>query len=243
MRMTRMVVSFNRHFFLLAFLACVAGVAGIVILDNPAVRVLLTLGCLLAVYFMIASVITSYVVYDASDLYKLTWWPHRCFAAPPGAGIVAHAGFDPASPAIQQKYPDLRLRVLDFFDARRTTEASIQRAHLMATPSGNEEKISAISWPVDSASQDVVFALSAAHELRRSEERIAFFREAKRVLKEGGKVIVIEQLRDLANFACFGVAAFHFLSRSTWLESFAAAGLTKSDEFTISPWMRVFVLR
>jgi SAM-dependent methyltransferase len=154
-----------------------------------------------------------------------------------------HAGFDPASPEIRIRFPQMRLRVLDFFDPRKTTEASIQRAHRLNPPSAEEERMAADSWPVDTATQDVIFALSAAHELRKAEERTAFFREAKRVLKNGGKVIVIEQLRDLVNFACFGVAAFHFLSRRTWLASFASADLTMTDEFTITPFMRAFVLQ
>src|SRR5262249_37295730 len=161
----------------------------------------------------------------------------------PDDGIVVHAGFDPASAVIKAKFPQLRLRVLDFFHASTTTEASIQRAHRLNPPSAPEERILAEAWPVETASQDVVFALSAAHELRKAEERVAFFREAKRVLKSGGKVIVIEQLRDVVNFACFGVAAFHFLSRRTWLESFAGANLRVADEFTITPFMRTFVLR
>ena len=103
--------------------------------------------------------------------------------------------------------------------------------------------MAAEAWPVETASQDVVFALSAAHELRKAEERIAFFREARRILRQGGKVIVIEQVRDFCNFACFGVAAFHFLSRRTWLQSFAGANLKVTDEFTITPFMRAFVLQ
>jgi hypothetical protein len=192
---------------------------------------------------MVASVIASYLVYDASDLYRLAWWPGRCLPRPPEDGILVHAGFDPASPEIKAKFPGLRLRVLDFFDATRTTEASIQRAHRLNPPSATEERISANSWPADGASQDVVFALSAAHELRKAEERTAFFLEARRVLKGGGRLIVIEQLRNVTNFSCFGVAAFHFLSRRTWLQSFASAGLTVADEFRITPFMTAFVLQ
>lgn len=82
-----------------------------------------------------------------------------------------------------------------------------------------------------------MFALSAAHELRRPGERAAFFREAGRVLRPGGRVVLIEPLRDAANLACFGVAAFRFLSRRTWLGSFAAAGLRVADEFRVSAFM------
>jgi hypothetical protein len=243
MQMTKLVVSFNRHFFALAVLACAAGIALALVLEGPILRALAAFGAGLAAYFMIASVVASYLVYDASDLYKLRWWPARCLPTPPGDGVVAHAGFDPASPAIAAAFPQMRLRVLDFFDPATTTERSIQRAYHLCPPTASEERMSAGSWPVDTASQDVVFALSAAHELRRPQERAAFFREAGRVLKEGGRVIVIEQLRNLANFACFGVAALHFLSRRTWLQSFVSAGLTVADEFSMTPFLRAFILQ
>jgi hypothetical protein len=241
--MTMLVVSFNRHFFALALLACAVGIALFVLVANPLARVPLALGVALAVYFMVASVIASYFAYDASDLYKLKWWPARCLERPPEDGIVVHAGFDPASAGIKAKFPRMRLRVLDFFDAGTTTEASIRRAHRLSLPSAPEERVAAGAWPVEAGSQDVVFALSAAHELRRLEDRVAFFREARRVLRRTGKIIVIEQLRDFFNFACFGVAAFHFLSRRIWLQSFARADLKVVDEFSISPFMRAFVIQ
>jgi hypothetical protein len=243
MRMTKLVVSFNRHFFALALLACAVGTGLILLIETPGVRAPLALGVGLATYFMIASVIATYFVYDASDLYKLRWWPARCLEHSPDDGIVVHAGFDAASSAIKAKFPHMRLRVLDFFDPSKTTETSIRRAHYLNPPAAPEERIHAGAWTVEPASQDVVFALSAAHELRKAEERVAFFGEARRVLKSGGKVIVVEQLRDIFNFACFGIAAFHFLSRRTWLQSFAGANLKVTDEFPITPFMRAFVLQ
>src|SRR5262245_43480540 len=243
MQMTRQVVSFNRHFFAIALAACALGLALIAVVDNSILNLLLSAGIGLALYFVVASVIAAYLVYDASDLYALRWWPARCLKDPPADGILVHAGFDPASPKIKAKFPGMRLRILDFFDARQTTEASIQRVHRLNPPSADEERIRADSWPVASDSQDVVFALSAAPELRKPGDRAAFFRATVRVLKQGGRVVVIEQLRSAVNFACFGVAAFHFLSRRTWLASFASAGLAVTDEFAITPFMRAFVLQ
>jgi len=223
-------------------LACGVGLALLLLVDNPLVRLIFGAGIGLAAHFMVASIVAAYLVYDASDLYKLAWWPGRCLRREPADAILVHAGFDPASSVLQTKYPQMRLRILDFFAAGTTTEPSIQRAHRLMPPTAREERIAANAWPVDNASQDVVFALSAAHELRRPEERVAFFREARRVLRTGGRVIVIEQLRNVVNFACFGVAAFHFLSRRTWLQAFDAAGLAVVDEFRITPFMRAFVL-
>lgn len=243
MRMTRLVVSFNRHFFALAICSAVAGLVLAALLESWPLKAILIVGAGLAVYFMVASVLASYWVYDASDLYRLRWWPDRALAGPPTNAVLVHAGFDPASRALRVKFPGMRLRILDFFDPRETTEASIQRAHRLFPPSPEEEAVASGSWPVPAGSQDAVFILSAAHELRRDEERAAFFREARRVLRAGGRVVVIEQLRDWHNFACFGLAAFHFLSRRTWFDSFRAGGLAVADEFAITPFMRAFVLR
>lgn len=243
MRMTKQVVSFNRHFFALAAVAAAVGAGVMVATERRDVQVAMACGIGLAAYFAVASVIASYVAYDASDLYRLCWWPRRCLPHDPRAAVVVHAGFDAASPAIRQRFPTADVRVLDFYDDAVTTEASIRRAHRLSPPSSGDETISTDAWPVASATQDVVFALNAAHELRESGQRERFFREAKRVLRPGGRVVVIEQLRNAINFAAFGVAAFHFLSRWTWLSSFRAARLTVTDEFAISPFLRAFVLQ
>jgi hypothetical protein len=81
--MPGLVVSFNRHFFALALFACGLGLGLIAVLDNPSLRLLVSLGIGLAAYFMVASIIASYFIYDASDLYRLTWWPARCLRQPP----------------------------------------------------------------------------------------------------------------------------------------------------------------
>jgi hypothetical protein len=241
--MTRLVVSFNRHFFGLALLATAVGTALLVSVESTAIRTALAMGVGLALYFMIASVVATFITYDASDLYKLRWWPARCLGRPPSAGVLVHAGFDAASSSVRANYPQMRLGILNFFEAGTTTEASIRRAHQQNPLTDLEERISPVAWPEESRSQDVVFILNTAHELRKLDQRIAFFMEAKRGLKDGGKIIVIEQLRDFVNFACFGVAAYHFLSRGTWLRSFTGAGLKVADEFRITPFLRAFVLQ
>jgi hypothetical protein len=243
MRMTKLIVSFNRHFFVLALFACAIGVTLFFWWDQPEWRLLMGLGVGLAVYFMVASVLAAYIAYDVSDLYRLKWWPSRCLPRPPDRGLVLHAGFDPASTLIHSKYPTMEMQVFDFFHDHHTTEASIQRAHRLKPPTQPQEKIASEAWPATTASQAAVFVLNAAHELRTTQERTAFFQEAKRVLRSEGRIIVIEQLRDAVNFACFGPAAFHFFSRQTWLQAFRATKLTVMDEFRISPFLRAFVLR
>jgi SAM-dependent methyltransferase len=240
--MTKLVISFNRHFFYIALAACGAGVALMLVIHQPLIRWTIGLGVAAGIYFIVASVIASYFNYDYSDLYKLREWPTKSFPANPASAVIIHAGFDPASGAFRARYPDTSVRVLDFFTPEETTEASIQLAHRLNPPTGPQEHTALDDWPVKTASQDAVMALSAAHEIRDDARRTSFFREAKRVLRPGGRVVVIEQLRDLPNFLCFGVAALHFLSRRTWLRSFRDSGLVLEREFSITPFMRAFVL-
>lgn len=240
--MTKLVVVFNWHFFLIAGLACIGGVAAIWLIPILWIQVIIGLGVVAAIYFLIISVIASYFVYDHSDLYKLETWPGRVIPHGATSATLVHAGFDPASRKLIKKYPALQWHILDFFDPETTTETSIRTARKLFPPVQGEIQIQASQWPLGDASQDVIFVISAAHEIRDDQERSAFFREASRCLKQSGRVVVIEQLRDIRNFLVFGAAVLHFLSYRTWQSSFQAGRLHSIDEFWMSPWMKTFVL-
>ncbi len=241
--MTKLVVVFNWHFFLIAGLACVGGVIAIWLIPFTWMQIVIGLGVVAAVYFLIISIIASYLVYDHSDLYKLERWPDRVIPREANSATLVHAGFDPASRKLIEKYPDFQWTVLDFFDAGTTTETSIRTARKLFPPVQGEIQIKASDWPLEDSSQDVIFIISAAHEIRHDPERSAFFREASRCVKPTGRVVVIEQLRDLRNFLVFGAAVLHFLSYQTWKSSFEDGHLRSVDEFWMSPWMKTFVLQ
>jgi hypothetical protein len=56
-------------------------------------------------------------------------------------------------------------------------------------------------------------------------------------------VVVAEHLRNWANFAAFGPGFLHFFSRRTWARCFRQARFVIDLEFSITPFIRVFVLR
>ena len=97
-------------------------------------------------------------------------------------------------------------------------------------------------WPVASQQADVIFGLLAIHELRSESERNTWFAEAKRCLRPGGRVVLVEHIRNFVNFLTFGPGSFHFRSAASWRRCWKHAGLRALDEFRLTPWIRVFVI-
>jgi hypothetical protein len=87
---------------------------------------------------------------------------------------------------------------------------------------------------------DVAFVVLAAHEIRLPEDRRQFFAELTRCLRPGARVVLVEHLRNPANFLVFGPQFVHFYSRRTWLDLARGAGLTAVHQTRITPFVGVF---
>jgi hypothetical protein len=87
-----------------------------------------------------------------------------------------------------------------------------------------------------------VFLIFSAHEIRRRDSRARFFEELARVLAAEGSVILMEHLRDTANFLAFGPGFLHFHSRREWLRAAAAGNFRVQQEMSITPFVHVFVM-
>jgi len=144
---------------------------------------------------------------------------------------------------IAEKFDPGELLALDFYDAAKHTEPSIRRARAAYQPYPGTTNISTNKIPIDADSVDKFFAILSAHEIRDAAERRAFFAEVSRVLSRNGRAVVVERLRDAANFLAYNIGALHFHSHSSWLESFAAAGLVLESEKKITPFVTAFFLK
>ncbi|WP_288458973.1 methyltransferase domain-containing protein [uncultured Chryseobacterium sp.] len=110
-------------------------------------------------------------------------------------------------------------------------------------PNPKEIKIKPDHLPFENQSQDVILAITALHEILDHDQRVLFFKEAKRILKDDGVIIVSEQFRDLTNFLFFNIGAFHFLSQKQWKRAISEAGLKIIENKKITPFANMLIVK
>lgn len=239
----RQIVRLNWPFYAVATTIVVVAELGIARLPiGPGVSVMLHSATALACAWMAASLIASWIVYDLSRLSR--WgWIRETLAFRPRTWLNVHSGFDESTPIVRELLAPSHGRVFDIFDPVEMSEPSIARARRLCRPAVHAEPVDFHCLPAAEQSIDAAFLLLSAHELRSETSRATLFGELHRILSTSGRIIVAEHLRDWANFAAFGPGFLHFLSRRTWIRSFERARFVVEKEFSITPFIKVFVLR
>ena len=235
----RQIVMFNWPLYALA-MAALASTSFVIqrVPDGWAGRNVLCAGAGLASFWIAASLAVSWFVYDRSPLMTGRWIP-GALGIRPRTWLNLHAGLDEWTPALRALLPESHGRTLDIFDQGAMSESSISRARRDAQRS---EHADFRHLPAASGAVDAVFLVFCAHELRAHAARCELFGEVSRVLACGGRVIVVEQLRDWRSFLAFGPGFLHFHSDGAWRRCFAHARLPIVVESSVTPFVRVFVL-
>jgi SAM-dependent methyltransferase len=192
------------------------------------------------VFWVLSSLVVSFYVYDLSPLYRWEWLG-EVVKRPPRTWVSFHAGLDETSGAIHRLFPDSEGSALDIYDPSKMTERSIERARSSIADTGERASVDFLALPFLDSTCDAVFLILAAHELRDREDRVRFFKEVRRILQPGGRLILVEHLRDGWNFAAYGPGIRHFFSRGEWLRVAKKGGLVKGGERSLTPFVRCFV--
>jgi hypothetical protein len=236
------IARFNWPLYVAAFAVLLISLAGLLASSVFILKVISSVALAGSAYFLFGSLGVSHLVYDRSDLYRWRWLDRALQGAKIQRVIFCHSGFDETSAELASRLGQTEWQILDHFDETRMTEASIRRARRLFPPTRGTLSAAYNHWPAAAESADVVFGLLAIHELRSDPERRAWFAEARRCLSPSGRVILVEHIRDIANFIAFGPGFLHFHSRRSWARAWESAGFRVADEFRVTPWVRVFVL-
>ena len=243
MRGLRQIVRFNWPFYAMAGAAIALIPVAVHRLPlGAAARRGLDTATAAAGFWIVASLVTSWIVYDRSRLMRWTWVP-EALRGLPRTWLNIHAGLDESTPALRTLLNGSHGRVFDIFDPAEMTEPSIARARSLARNEIAAEPADFRHLPAPDASIDAALLLLSAHELRTDAARSAFFAELHRVVAARGAVVVAEHLRDWANFVAFGPGFLHFHSRRTWTRCFTRTRFAIERDFSITPFVHAFILR
>jgi len=209
-------------------------------------------------YFVASSLLAAHIAYDRSGLYELSWLRDILNGAVFGDNKKAvgllniHTGFDESTFYLQDfcrrmGATEVATTVVDLYDKQRTTEPSITIANKLYPvtydPSVHLIRTGPEHWDVPDQSIDLAVLFLSAHELRRRNEKDALFAEIARVLKEDGRLVLLEHLRDGPNIAAFGLGAWHFFPIKEWFRASKSANLQILKEGTISAYIHVFCFK
>lgn len=233
------ILSFNRHFYYVG-----GAVLALLLLSQWLLTWPPTLFWIIVAAFsygLIIPLLVSAYVYDFSGYYDFHWIDgiidnHK------NAKLILNinAGFDETSFILKNRFPKSEVKAFDFYNASKHTEPAIKRARRVSLVYPGTKVVSTGFIPLMDGTVDILFLLSAVHEIRSNEEKIRFLKECHRVCKPKATVVMVEHLRDLPNFLAFSVGFTHFFSLSVWKNAFENAGFTKFQETKFTPFMSVF---
>jgi SAM-dependent methyltransferase len=235
------VIGFNVAPLILGPLAGLVAVVTVVMPLPLAVRVALLVAGLGAIGLTIVAVVAIWWVFGIGSERRWTWVASA--AGRPKRWLNLTTGFDDSTVTLRRRIAG-EGRTVDVFDPSVEHEAALRRARVRFPTPGPGASVApaALDDVVAAGSADTVFLLMSAHEAH-GQDRLALIRSAARAVTPGGRLVLVEHLRNAANVAAFGPGAWHFATRAEWLAIAREAGLTLEEETRLTPLVAGFVFR
>lgn len=238
----RQVISYHWPYYVVASLGCASAAAALSSLDMPSwLAFVVTAGLVACVYWLIVGTVAVWYIFDYSPLTRWQWIPGVLQEVPRRWGNL-HVGGDEATPTLRRLYPHATGVEIDFFDPALVTEPGLLRLRGARTADGRRPMLHIDGWSPEEAQWDVAFLIFAAHEMRTRETRTALLARVRSGLRPGGRILLVEHLRDPANFLVFGPAFTHFFSNEEWLLAAKAAGFSVIRRKRVTPFVHAIVL-
>jgi len=165
------ILSFNRHFYVYGFIVLTLLIASFLLFNWS--NLLLWIVIIGFLYGLLMPLVVSAYVYDFSGYYDFKWLKKLdLIDSEENLILNINAGFDETSFIIKNHFLKSDLKVFDFYNAEKHTEPAIIRARKVSLVYPNTQQIISNSFSLQDNSVDLIFLLSAAHELRSQKEKI-----------------------------------------------------------------------
>jgi hypothetical protein len=235
----RRIFSYNWPIYAATWLGAIAG-ALLVPRLWPQGAWLAVAAALGAVAWSLLSLLVSHYVYDRSGL-QTGAWLRPLLPATVESWASIDAGLD-AEVTLDGIVPGRCAGRVDIYDGELVRAPSVRRARALTPRRHAAVAARATALPLADESCDLVAVIFTAHEIRDPRARAAFFGELRRVLSRRGRALLVEHLRDAANFLAFGPGFLHFCARREWLAQAERAGLHVAVETRVTPWVMALAL-
>ena len=153
------ILSFNRHFYVVGIMVWLLFILATILLNLPTIWSCRITGTF--IYGLLMPLIISAYIYDFSGYYDFNWLKTIELTDLKPTNIVnINAGFDETSFILESKFPEAKLQVFDFYNAKQHTEPAIVRARRVSLVYPNTKQIDATKIPLNDQSGGFIFLLS-----------------------------------------------------------------------------------
>jgi len=241
MKIIKLVVLFNKDKIILGIVVSISAFVIACFVSSFLSKILVLIRILVLLNILL-SLFASYKFYDKSNLYE----PKELFEGiqfkTSDKGILLHASFDPISRKLEYLIKPENLKIYNLYGNRHEDEKSIEISNQVFPPHPNQMNVDPTNLGDESNSIDYMFAITSAHEILTQDKRVKFFKEAKRVMKDNGTIILCEQMRNFINFLFFIIGAFHFVTLKDWEEAINESGMKITKKEKLTNWGTVMYI-